>query len=522
MKNEFIALKGKVYNKAFRLEPEQEIVIGRGQDADIQILDAGLSRKHCAIRKEGDRFKLTDMDSRNGTYVNGNLVTSHELTSGDIIGIGGIEFEFRQGPDRRRTQADFIARIPDRPGEELKERVQLDQSELMASLPAQFQNIENYQRIQRDLAAVYRIGNAIAAETNLQKLYDRVLDGILEVINADRAFVIIANPHNNQLQTHAWRRREGDSTDEPESGFSTTIVNECFTEGTSILRADAASDDALREAESVLSENIHSVLCVPIESPERIIGVLYADNVAQSESFARHELELLTAVGKQAGIAIHRAQLAGQLRGLLSGSVSALVATIEAKDEYTRGHSERVTAYAMHVAKCIGLKPRRVATLELAGYLHDVGKIGVPESILLKPGPLTEEEYEIVRQHPHVGSSIVQNIAGAEEIAEIVRHHHERWDGRGYPDRLKEHEPSLAARILAVADAFDAMTSRRPYRPALKLEDVIEQLKQGSGKQFDPSVVEVFVEEVRRGRIMADDTRAITPETDTVNLRLKL
>ena len=269
MKNEFIALKGKVYNKAFRIEPEQEIVIGRGQDADIQILDAGLSRQHCAIRKEGDKFKLRDLSSRNGTYVNGKLVTSYDLTSGDLIGIGGIEFEFRQGPDRRRTQADFIASIPDRPGEELKERVQLDQSELMASLPAQFQNIENYQRIQRDLAAIYRIGNAIAAETDLQKLYDRVLDGIIEVINADRAFVIIANPHNNQLQTHAWRRREEDSAEEPESGFSTTIVNECFTEGTSILRADASSDDALREAESVLSENIHSVLCVPIESPER-------------------------------------------------------------------------------------------------------------------------------------------------------------------------------------------------------------------------------------------------------------
>jgi len=500
MKTELVALRGMVHNLAFRLADGERLVIGRGTDAGIQILDAGLSRSHCCLEKQGTEFFITDLNSRNGTFLNGQRIKRARLTSGDIIAIGGIEFQFRCEPDRRRMQADIVAGVPRRTGGELKERVDLEQSGLM-KLPVEFQNVENYRRIQNDLAAIYHIGNMINAETDLNRLYESILDAIFRVVKADRAFIIMADPRTGELQTRAQRESPECSEESRLLSFSTTVVRESFREGASVLRADALADERFGTAESVIVQHIHSVVCVPIETPDKILGVIYADNIARSESFARHDLELLTAVGRQAGVAIQRAQLADQLRRLLRGAVSALVATVEAKDEYTRGHSDRVTAYAMQVARAMQLDTERLNALELAGFLHDVGKIGVPEYILHKPSSLTVPEYEILRQHPRLGYEIVSNIEGADEIAEIVLHHHECWDGSGYPEGLAGETPSLCARILAVADAFDAMTSKRPYREAMDTEAALKEIEAGAGSRFDPKVVAVLLREARAGRL---------------------
>jgi len=245
------------------------------------------------------------------------------------------------------------------------------------------------------------------------------------------------------------------------------------------------------------------VLCAPVEAQERAIGVIYLDTVAQSEAFLKCDLELLLAVGKQAGLAIERLQLSEQLRQMLRGAVRALAAAVEAKDHYTEGHSERVTAYALQIGAEMRLDKAQLRTLELAGFLHDVGKIGVPESILRKAAPLTEEEYEIFKTHSRLGSEIIRNIEGAEEISKIVLHHHERWDGNGYPDGLTQDKPPLLSRILAVADAFDAMSSQRPYRGRIALEKTLRTVRQAAGTQFDPNIAEVFLLAVSEGRIPA-------------------
>jgi len=511
MKTEIVALKGKVYSKSFSLASGGKLLIGRGPDSDIQILDAGLSRNHCSLERIDDTFYITDLDSRNGTFVNGKRVTRREIKPNDVISLGGIDFQFRCVPERRRQEADLIATLPEKLGHGLKERLDLSHSDLMV-LPEQFQNVENYRRIQRDLATIYRVGNMISAESDLHALYDRVLDAIFEVVKPDRAFLLLAGERPDDLRTVAQRGQSPVAQSNAAAGFSTTIANECFSEGVSILRADALLDEQFGRAESVICQNIHSVIAVPIETPEKIIGVIYADNVAQSEAFARHDLELLTAVGKQAGVAIQRAQFARQLRNLLHGAVSALVATIEAKDEYTRGHSDRVTSYARQLGRALNLSSEELDTLELAGFLHDVGKIGVPEDILRKPGPLTAEETVILRQHPKIGYNIISNIEGAEQIARIVLHHHEQWDGNGYPCGAGQTESPLLARILAVADAFDAMNSLRPYRKALHQRKILDEIRKGAGTQFDPHLVELFLAEYEAGRMTSDDTAPLEEE----------
>jgi putative two-component system response regulator len=168
----------------------------------------------------------------------------------------------------------------------------------------------------------------------------------------------------------------------------------------------------------------------------------------------------------------------------------ALTHAVEAKDPYTAGHAHRVTGYALRMAE--GAGNIEIDRFRLAGKLHDVGKIGVPDAILNKPGPLTPEEHEIVRMHPEAGARILEPLIDDPLVIGVVRWHHERWDGTGYPDRLSGPEIPLTARILGIADTLDAMTSRRSYRPALSWDAAVAEIRRGAGTQFDPAVVDLF------------------------------
>lgn len=180
-------------------------------------------------------------------------------------------------------------------------------------------------------------------------------------------------------------------------------------------------------------------------------------------------------------------------RALLSGVLGALMASLDAKDSYTKGHSERVSLLAKLIARQLGMDENEVELVRMAGMVHDLGKIGVPESVLRKAGKLTDAEFEMIKIHPDVGRKIVQEIPLLFRVIPAVLHHHERWDGRGYPSKLKEESIPFFARILAVADSFDAMCSTRCYSSPLPREKVIEEIRRSQGNQFDPVVVEAFL-----------------------------
>ena len=174
--------------------------------------------------------------------------------------------------------------------------------------------------------------------------------------------------------------------------------------------------------------------------------------------------------------------------------VQTLRYTVEAKDSYTRGHSDRVSEYSVLIGRKLGLQEEQIKTLRIGGLFHDIGKIGIPDSILLKPGRLTDEEYTQIKAHPGIGAHLLGSADIFKDIIPIVKHHHEKYDGTGYPGMLKGEEIPYLARIAAVADTFDAMTSRRSYRGPIDIEHVKDEIKRCEGTQFDPQVAEAFLE----------------------------
>jgi len=237
-----------------------------------------------------------------------------------------------------------------------------------------------------------------------------------------------------------------------------------------------------------------SQMVVPLVIKGEVIGVIHAAGKLRGGDFDRHDLLLVSELAKRAALGLENKYLYESVFDVLMSTLRSLVSTVEARDLYTKQHSQRVTDIAVIIAGHMGCTPQQIDTLRVAGYLHDLGKLGVKDSVLLKPGPLTPEEFAQIRAHPVIGEEILAPIGFLPEERALVRHHHERWDGRGYPDGLREDNIPLLARILSVADVFDALTSDRPYRPAMSVEGGAAEIMACKGTQFDPVVVAAFGE----------------------------
>jgi HD-GYP domain-containing protein (c-di-GMP phosphodiesterase class II) len=206
------------------------------------------------------------------------------------------------------------------------------------------------------------------------------------------------------------------------------------------------------------------------------------------------DVKMLEAAAGFTSVVLENAALYEDQRAMFLGTLQALTATIDAKDPYTSGHSERVAYLSAEIARQFGMHEDRIERVRIAGLVHDIGKIGVPESVLCKPGRLTDEEFGIIKLHPEIGHTILRDIPHLDDILPGVLHHHERFDGRGYPHRLEGQDIPMVARIIGLADAFDAMSSSRTYRAAMPRDRVLTEIEQGSGTQFDPAIAKRFLE----------------------------
>ena len=506
MQARLLVIKGKNAGAFIEVTPRASVSIGRGDDSSIPMFDPGLSRRHFSVIQESSGFLVSDLKSTNGTYVNSErLAASQPLHHGDIIAAGSSLFEFRvqEDVDNETTQI-FLTRegTTDGTKEETSVGLDLDKSTIMA-LP---QSEADMRQAHRALTTLYKIGNLINGEIDLQKVLKSTMDAVMSQVRADRGTLILIDRERGTYEpvvvhTGIDDPRGDDPSAEVRPYLSRTILDQVVRNGQSVISNDAMGDDRFKAGESVIMQHIRSVMCVPLAAKEKILGAIYLDSTGTADVFQQADLELVTAIALQAGLAIDRAKLIEDLENLFFESIRTIVAALEAKDKYTCGHSERVTTYAVEIARVMEWSEKDLNTLNLSALLHDVGKIGIPERVLLKPGKLTAEEYEVMKQHPVIGAEIIKHLKNAASIIGGIRHHHERWDGMGYPDGLKGEGIPLMARIIQMADSYDAMTSHRPYRKGLTQEEVTLEIERCKGSQFDPKIADVFMNLLRSGQI---------------------
>jgi HD-GYP domain-containing protein (c-di-GMP phosphodiesterase class II) len=275
--------------------------------------------------------------------------------------------------------------------------------------------------------------------------------------------------------------------------FSRTLTKRAFAQGASLLCENAAEDWASSTAQSLQAGGMSSIICALLRSPRKSLGVLHLSRGPFQKPFTEDDLNMADAIAATASAGIESAQLVEKQRDLFVQAVTALAQTVELRDEYTGDHIQRVTDYALLLADELQLPYPERRHLQVGTPLHDIGKIGIEDAILRKPGKLSPREFDIMKSHTYRGAAILATIPDFTAFVPIVRNHHERWDGSGYPDGLAGDKIPLLARIVGVADAFDAMTSNRPYRPSLSVEQAFAEIHASAGAQFDPACVQALL-----------------------------
>jgi len=256
------------------------------------------------------------------------------------------------------------------------------------------------------------------------------------------------------------------------------------------------------ELSQVNYDYLRSCLAVPLIVRKQTIGILYLYNkqttkISPFAEFTAEELRMISSFSHQVGIAMENHRLYSDIHNIFLDYIKSIAAALDARDAYTHGHSRRVAEFSIGIGKELGLSEGELEFLELSATIHDIGKIGIGESVLNKPGKLTDEEFLIIKSHVVKGSKILEPMSRLRALMPGVRHHHEKYDGTGYPDGLKGDEIHLVARIISIADTYDAMTTSRVYRKGLPKEVAFKEIEKGAGTQFDPKLALAFVEFMR-------------------------
>ncbi|GAB4299447.1 MAG: HD domain-containing protein [Desulfuromonadia bacterium] len=350
------------------------------------------------------------------------------------------------------------------------------------------------------LSTLYRIALGISSTMEMESLYTLILRNTMETVRAEIGYILFRGPASDQVTIkHLAGIPAPHRRDEPMSLDSFRISRTVMESGRALLynRDDRGMAALVDSPLSPLGFHRTSLLCVPLRIHHETIGTIVLANKGGGAFFDSDDLDLVSTIASQASIAIKNAILYDDLQQAYFTTIQALVSAIEASDSYTRGHSERVTQYALALARRTNQPVERLKILERAAVLHDIGKIGIDLSLLHKSGHLTPSDIEQLRQHPVIGMKILDPITFLNDVKICILQHHERYDGTGYPNALSQDQLLLESRILAIADAYDAMTSDRPYRKALSVEVALRELEQHAGTQFDPDLVPIFTEMIR-------------------------
>ncbi|MGR3301167.1 MAG: HD domain-containing phosphohydrolase [Candidatus Scalindua sp.] len=366
----------------------------------------------------------------------------------------------------------------------LTEKVHIAGEHLTAANKALVQRIN-------ELATINEISKAITSVLNMDELLGLCLKEINEKLKVKHSSIMFIDEEGDGLivkACHGYRSKQVlGKTQKIDEGVAGRVV----TERKPILVKDIRIDSRFNRSERP-NYKTKSFVSAPLILGERVFGVINIIDKVSGENFCETDVNLLCTIAGQVSIAVENARLYKTLEEDCFNMVKFLADSLEAKDQYTSGHSQRVSEYSSAIANIMGVSDREKNTLLHAALLHDIGKIGISELLFNKPDKLDDSEYETIKSHPVRGAEIIKPLSFLKEAILHIRGHHESFDGSGYPDRLGGEDLPLLTKIITVADAFDAMTSERTYRPSMKTNKAVSELKRASGIQFDPEVVAAF------------------------------
>jgi HD-GYP domain-containing protein (c-di-GMP phosphodiesterase class II) len=330
---------------------------------------------------------------------------------------------------------------------------------------------------------------------------DRATEAAKRLLNAEAASLLIVDREKGELFFEVALGEKGKKVKEVLLKIGQGIAGWVAEKGEPLIISDVYKDSRFFKGVDNKTDFVtRNMICVPVKSKNEILGVLQAINKVDSD-FSEEDLEWALILSNQIAGAIENANLYEELRETFLGTVMSLAESLDKRDAYTGGHTQRVRDYCLAIGIRLGLDQKELETLRLSSILHDIGKIGVRDDVLLKNGKLDAKEFASMKQHPKYGAEILSHIKSLSGAIEGVKSHHENYDGSGYPEQLQGNDISLFGRIIKVADSFDAMTSDRSYRKALSFETAFAELKRFSGIQFDPTVVEAFMNAYKEGEI---------------------
>jgi len=393
-----------------------------------------------------------------------------------------------------------------------------DDQRVLATLANQgvvaVRNAELYEKNERSIWELRNLQEALQAATStldLGQVLQQVLAGAAKASSAQIG--CLALDDGGHLVLKGGFGTDHATAEKLALDIGGDICRRVIESGESVMEARAQES----KAESPL--NPRAVLCVPITLRGKPFGVLFLANYQLGHAFSEDHRNLVTELATQAAVAIDNARLFKDREDVIFQSLVALANTSDARDRYTAGHSQRVTQYALMIARQMKYSPNDQSAwvrLERGARLHDIGKIGVPDEILRKTGKLTEAEFEKMKSHTTVGYNILSALKMLTDELVIVRSHHERYDGKGYPDRKKEDELPMFAWIVSAADAIDAMTSDRPYRKGMSLEVALEQVREGAGTHFHPDVAEAVLDAAQSGKLKLISQESLHPDAPKI------
>lgn len=479
-----------------RIELTEFNTIGRNSKNNIHFPDLSLSKEHAVLFVDcnGDCI-LHDLKSKNGTFVNGARIRKAKLRDGDEITLGNVKSFFK-------TDGESALEMV-----ELKEDDGFSQTTSFTTTEDRFLpeiEIRNENMLRTDyekLRVTYELHRDIRLDTDVKVVLGKILDRMAEFLKYDQAVILLRSKDGKMIP-----RSYRDFKQKRKFIISSTLVRYVTTEKNGIISTDIEMDERFNIAESIALQGMKSTIATPIMIGNDVIGVMILCSLEQTHAFTEKDLGLITSIANQAAQIIQNSLLHDELRLSFESAMRTLSATVDARHPLTAGHSERVTDYSLFIAREMRLSETEIENLKFAALLHDIGKIGIEDAILLKDGEFTSDERAVMNTHPEKTKKILQTFHFPDNLSavpEYASYHHEKVNGEGYPHQLTGEQLPLISKIIAVADVFDALTNHRDYPKyigdkrcsynPLPIFEVVSLMNREAGHHFDPEVVAAFI-----------------------------